>query len=63
MKFRDLFVHRWQHSNPNVRIKAIEKLNHIELLKHMAENDDHPMVRDVAAARLSRLATMSKITE
>ncbi len=55
MKLRDLFVPRWDHSDPMVRKKAVEKMNNIELIKQIAENDEHPMVRDAAMAMLDRL--------
>ena len=63
MKFSDLFVPRWQNSNPNVRINAIERINDFNLLKQIAEKDEHPMVRDSASDRLAKLATTTKITE
>ena len=55
MKLRDLFVPRWDHSDPMVRKKAVEKMNNIELIKQIAEKDEHPMVRDAAMAMLDRL--------
>lgn len=55
MKLRDLFVPRWDHSDPMVRKKAVEKMNNIELIRQIAENDEHPMVRDTAMAMLDRL--------
>ena len=63
MKFSDIFVPRWQNSNPNVRIKAVEKLSDIALLRQIAEKDDHPMVRDIASDKLARLVATEKITE
>ena len=55
MKLRDFFVPRWDHSDPMVRKKAVEKMNNIELIKQIAERDEHPMVRDTAMAVLERL--------
>ena len=55
MKLRDLFVPRWDHSDPMVRKKAVEKMNNIDLIKQIAENDEHPMVRDTALELLDRL--------
>ena len=63
MKFSDLFIPRWRNSNPDVRIKAIEKLDDINLLKQISERDEHAMVRDVAADRIAKLAATTKITE
>ena len=63
MKFSDLFIPRWRNSNPEVRIKAIEKIDDINLLKQISERDEHAMVRDVAADRIAKLAATTKITE
>ena len=56
MKFRDLFVPRWQHSNPDVRKKAVSGLSDTSLLRQISEMDDHQMVRDAAQAQLDHLA-------
>lgn len=63
MKFKDIFVPRWQNSNPNVRIKAVERMNDISLLRQISEKDEHPMVRDIASDRLAKLVATEKITE
>ena len=55
MKFQDLFVPRWQHSNPEVRKQAVEKMKDTKLLKQISEMDEHQMVRDAALAQLSQL--------
>lgn len=55
MKFQDLFVPRWQHSNPEVRKQAVAKLKDPKLLKQISEMDEHQMVRDAATAQLSQL--------
>jgi hypothetical protein len=55
MKLRDLFVPRWKHSDPMVRKKAVEKMVDIELIRQIAQRDEHPMVRDTAIAALKRL--------
>ena len=55
MKLRDLFVPRWDHSDPVVRKKAVEKMDNIDLIKQIAVRDEHPMVRDTANALLNRL--------
>ena len=39
MKFSDIFVPRWQNSNPEVRKKAIGRLKDIKLLEQIAAND------------------------
>lgn len=56
MKFRDLFVPRWQHSSPEIRKKAVSRLCDISLLRQISELDDHPMVRDAAQAQLESLS-------
>jgi hypothetical protein len=56
MKFSDLFVPRWQHSNPEVRKRAVSRLRDPSLLRQILEMDDHQMVRDAAQAQLERLA-------
>lgn len=53
MKFQDLFVPRWQHSNPQVRQKAVARLSDEKLLKQIAEQDEDPMVRETALAGLN----------
>lgn len=55
MRFSDIFVPRWQNSNPQVRIKAIGRLKDAKLLAQIAEKDDAVEVREVAAARLESL--------
>ena len=55
MKFRDLFVPRWQHSNPEVRKNAVSRLCDTSLLRKISEMDDHQMVRDAALAQLESL--------
>jgi hypothetical protein len=60
MKFRDLFVPRWYHSNPEVRKKAIARIENTGLLMQIAEKDDDPMVRDTASARLVQIADQER---
>ena len=55
MRFRDLFVPRWQHSNPEVRKNAMSRLSDTSLLRQISEMDNHQMVRDAALAQLERL--------
>lgn len=55
MKFQDLFVPRWQHSNPEIRKKAVAKLKDTKLLEQIAEQDDDPMVREMALECLNEL--------
>jgi exonuclease SbcC len=55
MRFRDLFVPRWQHSDPEVRKKAMSRLSDTRLLRQISEMDDDQMVRDAALEQLERL--------
>ena len=55
MRFSDLFVPRWQHSKPQVRIKAIGRLKDTKLLSQIAEKDDDAEVRKAATAQLASL--------
>ncbi len=57
MKFQDIFVPRWQHSNPEVRIKALQRIKDKSLLMQIVEKDEDEMV--VMAAR-DRLAEISE---
>jgi hypothetical protein len=53
MKFQDFFVPRWQHSNPDVRQKAIMSLSDPSLLRQIIDRDDDEMVRLAAQERLA----------
>jgi hypothetical protein len=55
MKLQDLFLPRYQHSNPEVRIKAVSKLKDANLLKQISEKDQAESVRRAALARISEL--------
>ena len=63
MKFQDLFVPRWQHSNPHVRVKAVGRLRDIKLLKEIAEKDEASLVRDAAMDQLSQLTDQVQVSE
>ena len=56
MKFQDIFVPRWQHSNPEVRIKAVNRMKDKSLLMQIVEKDDDEMVCMAARDRLSELS-------
>ena len=53
MKFQDFFVPRWQHSNPDVRQKAILRLSDQSLLRQIIDMDDDEMVRMAAQERMA----------
>jgi hypothetical protein len=57
MKFQDFFVPRWQHSNPDVRQKAVLRLNDPALLRQIIDKDDDEMVRLSAKERLVALSS------
>ncbi|MBL0715769.1 MAG: hypothetical protein JJV98_18945 [Desulfosarcina sp.] len=61
MRFQDIFVPRWQHSNPEVRINAVNRMTDKTLLLQIAEKDDDEVVCMAARDRLSEL-TEEKVT-
>ncbi|MGD9368960.1 MAG: hypothetical protein PVH87_24865 [Desulfobacteraceae bacterium] len=63
MKFQDLFVPRWQHSNPEVRKKAVTRLKDKKLLQQISEQDEDPMVRDLALDTLNQLTNKVRVSE
>ncbi len=58
MKFSDIFVPRYLHSVPDVRMKAVGKLKDTKLLAQIAEKDADQKVRDIASRRLNDLKDM-----
>ena len=56
MKFRDLFLPKIAHSNPEVRMEAVENEENAELLRKVVENDDDPQVVKAARKRLEALS-------
>ncbi len=55
MKFSDLFVPKYLHSNPDVRLKLVAKTADINLLEQMAKKDENADVRRSAAERAQAL--------
>lgn len=51
MKFSDLFLPKYLHSNPDVRLKLISKTTDINLVEQMAIKDKDAFVRTSAAER------------
>ena len=51
MKFSDLFLPKYLHSNPDVRLKLVSKTTDINLLEQMAIKDKDSFVRSSAAER------------
>ena len=62
MKFSDIFVPRWQNSNPDIRRQAIQRLKDIKLLEQIAENDEDAGVCQMAASRLESLQVKETIS-
>jgi hypothetical protein len=60
MNFKDLFVPRYLHSNPDVRLKFVENSADVHLLKQMTEKDPAAVVREAAVARVERLQTKQR---
>lgn len=57
MKFRDLFLPKIAHSDPQKRKEAVQAESDPTLLKKVIDNDDHPEVREEARKRLQDLET------
>jgi hypothetical protein len=57
MKFRDLFVAKYLHSDPEVRLKFVMNSNDAKLLRQMSEKDSDERVRRAAAERADVLVT------
>lgn len=55
MKFSDIFVPRWQNSNPDIRKRAVERIKDRYLLAQIAEKDEDPSVCQAAASRLEEI--------
>ena len=55
VKFSDIFVPRWQNSNPEVRKRALERIKDVKLLGQIAEKDEDPGVCQAARLRLDSL--------
>lgn len=55
MRFSDLFVPKYLHSNPKVRIKFISNTTDVNLLEQMIEKDEDDSVVMAARDRLQAL--------
>jgi hypothetical protein len=62
MQFSDIFVPRWQNSNPEVRKRAVERIKDTRLLAQIAEKDDDPGVRQAAVTRLESIHVEETVT-
>lgn len=56
MKFRDLFLPKLAHSDPEVRKKAVRKEENVELLQKVIKNDTDPEVRNLAQKQIEKIA-------
>ena len=56
MGFSDLFVPKYLHSNPKVRIKFVNKCNDRHLLEQMTQKDGDEKVVQAAKDRIRILA-------
>jgi hypothetical protein len=63
MKFQDLFVPRWQHSDPDVRKRAVGRMKDVKILRQIAEKDDNEMVRQTALEQLKQLNEQVEVTQ
>ncbi|WP_022667199.1 hypothetical protein [Desulfospira joergensenii] len=55
MGFSDLFVPKYLHSNPKVRIKFVSKTTDLKLLEQMVEQDEDDDVVHAARERIQAL--------
>ncbi len=55
MKFKDLFVPRYLHSDPEVRLDFVKNLNDPKFLLQISEKDADETVRKAAADRAAML--------
>jgi hypothetical protein len=62
MKFSDIFVPRWQNSNPEIRKRAIMRLKDIKLLEQIADKDEDSSVCEMAARRLESLQVKETVS-
>lgn len=62
MKFKDLFVPKYLHSDPHVRIKFIHANDDRHLIRQMSEKDEDQSVRSAAIERLQALERSKSAT-
>lgn len=63
MGFSDLFVPKYLHSNPKVRIKFINKCQDLDLLEQMIEKDEDDKVVQAARDRIQALSASHSRTD
>jgi len=62
MKFSDIFVPRWQNSNPEIRKRAVQRIKDVKLLEQIAEKDEDPGVCRMAASQLESLQVKESVS-
>ena len=62
MKFSDIFVPRWQNSNPEIRKRAVARIKDIKLLEQIAEKDEDLGVCQAARLRLDSLQVKETVS-
>ncbi|MDY6790093.1 MAG: hypothetical protein SWH54_02375 [Thermodesulfobacteriota bacterium] len=55
MAFKDLFLPKLAHSNPEVRKKAVQNETNPTVLQQVVDNDKDPGVVETAKSRLEEL--------
>ena len=60
MKFSDFFVPKYVHSNPQVRIKFVNKTTDLNLLEQMTQKDEDGEVVQAARNRIQALTVAHK---
>lgn len=60
MKFSDFFVPKYVHSNPQVRIKFVNKTTDLHLLEQMLQRDEDGEVVQAARDRIQALTVTHK---
>ncbi len=63
MGFSDLFVPKYLHSNPKVRIKFINKCQDFDLLEQMTQKDEDNTVVQAARDRMQALRASQSRTD
>ncbi len=63
MGFSDLFVPKYLHSNPKVRIKFVNKCQDLNLLEQMTEKDEDNTVVQAARDRIQALSAGQSSTD
>jgi hypothetical protein len=59
LKFRDLFLPKLAHSDPEKRKEAVMRENDVTLLNKVIENDSDPEVRQSARSRVEELSAQA----